>query len=102
MKVFLRSSGGIGNIEIQGAIDTTELSSDLALRTEKVFISKPPPSTPDIQDSQRVDGQQFSVLISSGGNALSFEISEETAPDELVGLCNELLHEIIRRKVSKP
>ena len=101
MKVFMRSSGGIGNIQLQGVVDTTELSSELAQRAEKFLTSSQIQSASHIGDFQSVDGQQFYVRISSDEGSRAFEIDEATSNPELVALCNALLHEIIRRKATE-
>jgi hypothetical protein len=86
VKVFLRSSGGIGNIQIQGEVDTADLPPELAKGSE---------------NPQFADAQQISIRVSSPQGHSEVEVDESAAPPELVDLCNVLIHEIVRRRAAK-
>lgn len=101
MKIFLRSSGGFANIQIQGEIDTADLPSDLARKAEDFLTPSRIKVVPHSENPQFADSQQIYVRVTSEEGSKQFELDESTADSELFALCNNLIHEIVRRKTKK-
>jgi hypothetical protein len=101
VKVFLRSSGGIGNIQIQGEVDTADLPPELAQRAEELLTPDRLRASKGSENPQFADAQQISIRVSSPQGHSEVEVDESAAPPELVDLCNVLIHEIVRRRAAK-
>lgn len=101
MKIFLRSSGGFANIQIQGEVDTTDLPAHLAKKAKTLLTPNRIKNVSGIENPQYADSQQIHVRVSSPEGSIQFELDESTADQELFALCNDLIHEIVRRKIKK-
>ena len=101
MKLFLRSSGGIANIQIQGEIDTDDLPPDIAKRVEDLLNPSKLKNKAGPENPYFADGQQISVRIQSEEDSVQLELDESTANPELFALCRELMGIIVRRKAGR-
>ena len=101
MKIFLRSSGGLANIQIQGEVDTTDLPAGLAKRAKNLLKPNRIKNLSGKEELPYADSQQMYIRVSSPEGSLQFELDESTADPELFALCNDLIHEIVRRKMKK-
>jgi len=109
MKVFLRCAGGIGNVRMEGQVDTSDLAEDLAQRVEKVLapeelegIAAPPsnprsmPSGPFMADVQEVEIAVHTATAESP----SYQLNEAELSDEVIDVLDELRYEITRQKAA--
>lgn len=101
MKIFIRSSGGFANIQLQGEIDTADLPDDLAKKAKDLFDPGKIKVVQSNKNSQFVDGQHFHIRVSSADKSIQIELDEASAKPELFAICNQLIHEIVRRKSMK-
>jgi len=99
MKLYIKTSGGIGNIRIQGEIDTDDLPHRLAAHVRSMFDPAKLALLPHPEDTgTTADGMQYEVHLMSGDDARRLAIAESNAPEDLIDVLQELIQELIRRK----
>jgi hypothetical protein len=102
MKLFLKTSGGIGNIQLQGALDTDELPDALAERVRTVLTPAHLRASRSVDTAPVADAMQYelSLLLESGPQ--QFAIDDVSASPDVLEVVQELLQELIRRKRAAP
>ena len=110
MKVFLRSAGGIGNVRVEGEVDTSELSDDLAKKVERVLapeelrsLASPPSASRSPRSMSAgpfmTDVQEVEISVKTkDATERSLRLSEGDLPDEVLEVIDELRYEITRKK----
>jgi hypothetical protein len=98
MKFTVRTSGGIGNIRIQGEIDTEELDPTLAEQVKSVLTPEHLITVPRDTAGSTVDVTQYEVGIFQEDGVHSYTVDEAIAPQEIVEVLQALVHEIILKK----
>lgn len=101
MKISVKRSGGFANITIKGEIDTKELPVDLAKKVEKTIK----PSVLEKKDKDAPvmnDAQQISIGFESAkhGEYKEYEIDEATADPEVFDVVNELVNQMVKKKLK--
>jgi hypothetical protein len=99
MKLSVKTSGGIGNIQFQGQLDTDELPGELAERVHKVL-------SPARLETTRLtetfpDAIQYEIGLFFRSGLQKFEIDESSAPPDVLDVLEELVREVIRKKRAK-
>jgi hypothetical protein len=98
MKLSIRTSGGFGNIRLQGQLDTDQLDSALAarvhsaLRPERLGSIAPSPSSPV------ADAVQYEVTLFAEKGVQRFLVDEAAAPADVQEALRALVKEIVRRR----
>jgi hypothetical protein len=98
MKLSVKTSGGIGNIQLQGQLDTNELPSDLAERVHKVLSPARLESFRSTEGIPVPDMIQYEIMLFLGSGVQKFEIDEANAPADVIDVVEELVQEVVRRK----
>jgi hypothetical protein len=98
VKLTIRTSGGFGNIRLQGDLDTDELDSTLAKRTKSVLKPERLESLQAKTEGFMVDVTQFEVDISLEDGVHQYTLDEANAPPDVVEVLQALVHEIILKK----
>lgn len=104
MNLILRTSGGQG-IRLEGKLDVSDLPEDLAERVEEVLTSERLTEAQRVAANTRmVDAQLYELTLLSAGpeaEAMKFEFSEAQDIPEVLDVLDELMQEIIRRKLER-
>lgn len=101
MKLSVKTSGGIGNIQLQGQLDTNELPDDLAERVHKVLSPARLESARSAEGVPVPDMIQYEIRLFLGSGVQKFEIDDVNAPADVIGVVEELVQEVVRRKRAK-
>jgi hypothetical protein len=101
MKLSVKTSGGIGNIQLQGQLDTNELPNELAERVHRVLSPARLESTRSTEAVPIPDMMQYEIRLFLGSGVQKFEIDEGNAPADVIDVVEELVQEVIRRKRAK-
>jgi hypothetical protein len=109
MKIFLRCAGGIGNVRVEGQVDTSDLDHDLAQRVERVLspaqltgivasksAARSTPSGPFMADAQEVE----LAIHSATAEPQKYQLNEAELSDEVLEVLDELRYEITRQKAA--
>ena len=98
MKLFLKSSGGFGNLQIQGTLDTDQLPEALAEKVRTVLTPEQL-SAPHPRDTRAwADATQYEIDLMLDSGTQKFHIDDATAPPQVLDTVQELIQEIINRK----
>ncbi len=115
MKLILKSSGGIGGLRFEGALDTADLPAELAQRTEEHLSSEnlkaasgarsKPASTPFSMSTSipTPDAQQYEIhlLPEHEDGAIERHIVTDMCPvGEVLDVIDDLLAEVVQRKAD--
>lgn len=105
MELFLKQTGGVAGLRLEGSISTSELSEDLASRLEKTLQSG------DFLEAQRAsknelftDARTYELTVLPEFDDFTgqqFTFSENQDIPEILDLLDELLREIIQKKRSQ-
>ena len=98
MKLTIATSGGIGNIRLQGQLDTDELDSKLAEKAKSALKPERLASLPLDTAGSMVDATQFEVGIYLEDGVYQYTVDEANAPPDVVEVLQALVHEIILKK----
>ncbi len=98
MKLTIATSGGIGNIQIHGELDTDELERSLAEKAKSVLKPERLASLPRDTAGLLVDVTQFEVGIFLEDGVHQYTVDEANAPPEIMEVLQALVHEIIIKK----
>ena len=98
MKLFLKTSGGIGNIQLQGQLDTDDLEGELADRVNAVLDPTSLSAMPSPEAGFMADAMQYDIGLFLDSGLQQFVISEASAPHDVLGVVEELVQELIRQK----
>lgn len=101
MKLSLKTSGGIGNIQIQGQVETEELSRSLAERVRTVLTPAHLTYARSSEVSPMTDAMQYELGLYLDDGFQHFEVNEANAAPEVLDIVQELVQEVIRRKQAK-
>ncbi len=103
MKLRLKCSGGLANVQIEDVLDTSELPPALARRTEAVLCAEKLERASISENLQRTDAIQYDLTvlpIVEGEESRHYCLSEASTDSEFLDLLGELMHQIIRRKAA--
>ena len=98
MKLTIATSGGFGNIRIQGELDTDKLDSTLAEKAKSVLKPERLGSLPLDTAGSMVDVTQFEVGIFLEDEVYRCTVDEANAPSDIIEVLQALVREIIRKK----
>ena len=101
MKVFLRTSGGLGGFQIQGQLDTADLPDKLCKQVEEVLRPEQLRNIDTASDVGFPDTIQYELRVWTDDHDLeSFLVDESTAPPELLEVLDVLVNEMNRRRAE--
>ncbi len=115
MKIVLKSSGGIGGLRFEGQLDTADLPSELAQRTEEHLssknlraASKAPSRSSSMRSSMGMsiptpDAQQYEIhlLPEHEDGAIERHVINDMCPDgKILDVIDDLLAEVVERKAN--
>ena len=103
MKLLLKCSGGLTNVQIQDVLDTSDLPPALARRAEAVLCAEKLERASVSENLQRTDVIQYDLTVLAAGESEEsrhYCLSEASTGSELLDLLGELMHQIIRRKAA--
>ncbi len=97
MKLSLKITGGLGNLPIQGQLDTAELPTELAARVEELMQPERLRAFAGRESEGRAAGSadhlHYQVVL-LGAESSSFELDETVVPPELLEVIDELAFQI--------
>lgn len=105
MKLRLKSSGGLGNIRIEGQLDTAELPPDVARTVEAgLSVERLEAATQRAASAgPTADAQQYELVVlpdEPTGPERTFHVDDMCDATDVLDAIDALMHEIIRRKAS--
>jgi hypothetical protein len=98
MKLTIATSGGIGNIQIQGELDTDELDSNLADQARSVLKPERLETLSLNTAGSMVDVTQYEVGIYLDDGVHQYTVDEANAPQEVLEVLQALVHELVLKK----
>jgi hypothetical protein len=101
MKLSLKTSGGIGNIQIQGQLETEDLPQSLAERVRTVLTPAHLTSTRSAEVYPMTDAMQYELGLYLDDGFQHFEVNEADAEPAVLDIVQELVQEVIRRKQAQ-
>ena len=103
MKLRLKCSGGLANVQIEDVLDTSELPPALARRAEALLCAEKLERVSISENLQRTDVIQYDLTVLPAGESEEsrhYCFSEASTDSELLDLLGELMHQIIRRQAA--
>lgn len=98
MKLSIRTSGGFGNIRIQGRLDTDELDPSLAARVQSTLSPQRLDSLPPPAGGPEVDTVQYEIDLDTEGGVRRYLLDEASIPREMQEVLQALVHEVIQKR----
>jgi hypothetical protein len=102
MKLSLKTSGGIGNIQLQGLIDTDELPSALAERVRTVLTPERLASARSTAMDHVADAVQYEIGLFLDSGLQTFHIDDAHPPPTVLDSVQELVQSLIPNKRIRP
>jgi hypothetical protein len=102
MKLSLKTSGGIGNIQLQGQIDTDALPSALAERVRTVLTPERLASARSTPTDPVADAMQYEISLFLDSGMRTFQLDDVHAPPEVLDIVQELVQKLIDQKRARP
>jgi hypothetical protein len=100
VRFTLRGSGGLGALQIEGQLDTNDLSPDLARRAETSLRPKQLQMIKKLELANMTDPEEFYLVVFEDGQSHEFHFQSSNTPIEITNLLGELMHEVIVRKAK--
>jgi len=100
MRFHVQSSGGFGNIRLQGSVDADDLPSELAQKLLSVLSGQAKASPDQSPPSQMCDGMTLEISVTDCDIPRQATIDQTTVAAEDWATCHGLLQEIVKRKTS--
>ena len=105
MKVRLSCSGGIGNLRIDGVLDTSELSEEVSEKVESALAHDNLTAVDGVKGGPfMMDAQQYELTVmaeDAEGEHRRYELDDSALSDDLLDALDELRAEIVRRKAAE-
>lgn len=99
MKFHLQSSGGFGNVRVEGAIEADDLPSSLVSSLSTLLNAQS--DYPSESPSQFCDGMCYDISVSDCNRPIQVQVEQSSASPELWSACTELFREIVNRKAGR-
>ena len=104
MKVHLACSGGIGNLRIDGRVDTSKLAEDVGRQVEEALDADTLAALDGAKGGPfMMDSQQYELTVmpeDAGGEARRYRLDDSALPDDLIAALDVLRADIVRRKAE--
>lgn len=103
MKIYIKRSGGIANLILEGEVDTGDLPSELSRKAEammdperlQAISSTPRPRTPD--------GFRYEIRVEEGDALRNFTLDDDAVDGDERDVLDGLMREVRRkRRRGKP
>ncbi len=106
MELYVKSSGGLANLMIDGKLDLADLPEDLRHRIEEVLgpdreMSHGVGDATALPGLESVDTMHYQLKLVNEADVRTFEIDEAVAPPEVLELVDELMYELNRRRMRE-
>jgi hypothetical protein len=98
MKLSLKTSGGIGNIQLQGVLNTNDLPAALAEKVLRVLTPTQLNASRPADMAPMADAIQYEINLFLDSGIQSFEIDDLTAPPDVLDTVQELVQALIHQK----
>jgi hypothetical protein len=102
MKLSLKTSGGIGNIQLQGQLETDELPRALAERVRTVLTPARLVSARSTAMDSVADAIQYEIGLFLDSGLQTFVIDDVHAPADVLDIIQELVQRLIEKKRAVP
>ena len=102
MKLSLKTSGGIGNIQLQGQLETDELPKALAERVCTVLTPARLASARSTAMDSVADAIQYEIGLFLDSGLQTFVIDDVHAPADVLDIIQELVQRLIEKKRAVP
>jgi len=100
MRLGLKGPGGFGGLRIEGQIDTDDLSPELAKRASDILKPELLLRAERTGAGMMTDPEHYDLTVIKDGVAHEYHLQAPGAPDELMSLLGDLMHEVIVRKAK--
>jgi hypothetical protein len=98
MKFHIKSSGGIGDIQLEGTVDAVDLPSSLVSSLSTLLNAQF--DYPAETSSNFRDGMCFDISVSDCERPFQVQVEQASASPELWTACSTLFREVARQKKS--
>ena len=101
MKVYIRRSGGVANITLEGVVDTKDLPAELRMKAEglmrveklKVICAAKPRKLPDTY--------QYEIHVAEEDEFEAFTLDESAMEGEVLEVLSGMIAELRRKQTSR-
>lgn len=94
MRIFLRVSGGIANVRLEGVVESDDLPPDLAAQVARTLSPEALRAAGAESGSPAPDARTFEVHVESAGDSAEARFGEATASPEVLAALNAVLRRI--------
>jgi hypothetical protein len=98
MKIFIRRSGGMANVPLEGEVDTKDLSRDLRRKAEAMMHTKNLRALSSAKGGKTPDVYQYEIRVGEEDAFEAFTLDEGMVGDDERDVLDGLTRELRRRK----
>lgn len=98
MRLSIKTSGGLGNIQLQGQLDTDELEPSLAKRVISTLTPKRLESQSTSTEMGVADMIQYEIRLFLNNGVYHYILDEANTAQDVIEVLQDLIHELIRKK----
>ena len=105
MRIALQSAGGIGNLRIGGELEVDSLAPELRAKLEQLLHRLGTEQLTEADNPHMTDAMSYELTVFSDDDASGarrFVLDETKHDREALGVCKELLREVVNRKRGRP
>lgn len=105
MRIHLACSGGIGNLRIEGQVDTSELPEEQSRKIEEILERESLAAHDGVKGGPfMMDSQQYELTVmpeDAEGEPRRYHLDDSALPDDLIDALDTLRSEIVRSKADR-
>jgi len=98
MKIFIRRSGGIANIQIEGNVDTGDLTVELAEQAERLLESENLRNVCSRGRKRMPDTYQYEIRVGEGDKCEVFSLDDSMPEPDFLDVLDGLIVEIMNKR----
>lgn len=97
MKIYIRRSGGVAGLALEGEVDTRDLSSELSRKAEAMMAAENLKAICSVRRPKSPDTYQYEIRVNDKDAVESFTLDESAVGDTERDVLDGLMHEIRRK-----
>lgn len=101
MKLYIRRSGGIANISLEGEVDTNSLPPELRTKVEALLRVEKLRAISASKSRKMPDTYQYEIRLAKEDTFEAFTLDEGALETELQEILGSMVREIRRRQKSR-
>ena len=101
MKVYIRRSGGIANIPLEGVVDTKDLPAALRTKAEVLMCVEKLNVLSAAKPHKKPDTYQYEIHVAAEDDFESFTLQESAMEGEILEVLSGMVAELRRKQTSR-